>query len=179
MNPDEPKHLAPINSLKYELSCALYNLAALYTHLALQNRSKHHPNNDSEAFRTSVNHFQSALGTLDKLVSISKTSSRRGDVDVARQTLEGWREYVKGCIQEIGWQKAVAGKSTCALIGRVSRRRLTAAFGLSCRSIEEWYYREVGETSLDPLRNLLDCVRLGPRLFTFGEPLPLQNYLSL
>jgi len=111
----------PIRSLLYELVCTLYNLSSLYTHLALQHRST---TRGGDSLKISINYFQSSLGVLDKLKSLLPKldclKCKDLDLDFNRQVIEGFREYLKACIQELGWQKSIVDRLKNGTIAKLA-----------------------------------------------------------
>ncbi|GAA5912612.1 uncharacterized protein JCM6883_005327 [Sporobolomyces salmoneus] len=120
-----------IQSLSYEYLSTLYNLSSLYSHLALQHRSSASSSSSSSAtttadsLKTSINHLQSSLGTIDKLISFLPSPQDEGvgrDGDLRREVMEGWREYLRASIQEIGWQKSVIDRLKNGTISKLAKQ---------------------------------------------------------
>ncbi|GAA5939880.1 uncharacterized protein JCM15063_004334 [Sporobolomyces koalae] len=115
-------------SLEYELVSTLYNLAALYTHLALSHRTANQDvNSGGEALKLSLNQLQLALGTLERVSHLlSKHAARQDesrDVEPRDRDLEqmqGWSLIVKGMAQEVGWQKAVMDRLKNGTISKLA-----------------------------------------------------------
>lgn len=127
LHPPSPPPRSGIPSLSYEYLSALYNLASLYTHLALSNQ-QHRATNSSdrdggESLKISINYLQSSLGTLQKLISFlpryekesQKEGRERRDGDLEEGVMKGFESFLKSCIQEIGWMKSVLGNSLSSL----------------------------------------------------------------
>ncbi|GAA6009640.1 hypothetical protein JCM11491_001043 [Sporobolomyces phaffii] len=116
-----------VHSLTYELCTALYNLASLYTHLAISHRSSSassSSSHDADSLKTSLNYFQLSLGTLDKLVLLSSSSTSpsamKDDSDFDERVMLGWKEYVCAMAQEVGWQKSVVDRLKNGTISKLA-----------------------------------------------------------
>ncbi|GAA5886486.1 hypothetical protein JCM16303_001427 [Sporobolomyces ruberrimus] len=121
-------------SITYELLCTLYNLAALYTHLALSHRSSvatRDQQQSGDSLKTCINHLQSSLGTLDKLLTLSSRYQKQhnADRDLHVGVVRGWRGIVLGMIQELGWQKSLIDRLKNGTVAKLA-------------SQVEAYYRE-------------------------------------
>ncbi|GAA5980914.1 hypothetical protein JCM5350_004764 [Sporobolomyces pararoseus] len=135
LHPPSPPPRSGIPSLSYEYLSTLYNLSALYTHLALSNQ-QHRATNSSdrdggESLKISINYLQSSLGTLQKLISflpiyqkqqqLSSSQGRGGgDVDFEEEVLKGFESFLKSCIQEIGWMKSVLDRLKNGTISKLA-----------------------------------------------------------
>jgi len=108
------------NNLKYELMNVLYNLAALYSQLAVATAR----GTTTEALKTAANHFAQAAGVLShmqtQILPELRMSDPPEDMDVA--TLESLTQLMLAQSQECFWQKAVADGYKDAIIARLAAR---------------------------------------------------------
>lgn len=106
------------NNLKYELSNVLYNLAALYSQLAVSvNRSS------PDGLKSAANYFCLSAGVLshikDKVLPELRAEPVE-DMDIA--TLESLQELLLAQAQECFWQKAVMDGYKDASIAKLAAR---------------------------------------------------------
>lgn len=92
------------NNLKFELMNILYNLAALYSQLALNT-----PRGSTEGLKTAANYFSLAAGVLSHIQSAVLPELRMSDPpeDMDAHTLESLTQLMLAQSQECFWQKAV------------------------------------------------------------------------
>lgn len=108
------------NNMKFELMNILYNLAALYSQLAVaQSRS------GAEGLKTAVSYFSRAAGVLDHMQKAVlpelRMSSPPEDMDL--HTLEALKQLLLAQLQECFWKKAVMdGTYKDASIARLAAR---------------------------------------------------------
>jgi programmed cell death 6-interacting protein len=106
------------NNLKYELSNVLYNLAALYSQLAISvNRGT------GDGLKMAVNYFCLAAGVVARIktnVIPELRSTPAEDMDVA--TLESLQQLFLAQAQECFWQKAVIDGYKDASIAKLAAR---------------------------------------------------------
>jgi programmed cell death 6-interacting protein len=106
------------NSLKYELANVLYNLAALYSQLALASNR-----NDTTGLKTAADYFGQAAGVLkhvkdDVVPELGAASSE----DMDEHTLESLMQLQLAQCQECFWQKAVMDGYKDASIAKLAAR---------------------------------------------------------
>ncbi|KEZ46271.1 pH-response regulator protein palA/RIM20 [Scedosporium apiospermum] len=92
------------NNLKYELLNVLYNLAALYSQLAISS-----PRNTTEGLKTAANYFSLAAGVLQHMIKEVVPELRMSDPpeDMDAHTLESLTQLLLAQSQECFWLKAV------------------------------------------------------------------------
>lgn len=92
------------NNLKYELLNVLYNLAALYSQLAISS-----PRSTTEGLRSAANYFSLAAGVLQHMQKEILPELRMSDPpeDMDAHTLESLMQLLLAQSQECFWQKAV------------------------------------------------------------------------
>ncbi|KAK4462629.1 pH-response regulator protein palA/prr-1 [Cladorrhinum samala] len=113
------EHPLVANNLKYELMNILYNLAALYSQLAIaSNRS------DTEGLKTAASFFSYAAGVLthmkDEVLPELRMANPPDDMDEA--TLESLVQLFLAQSQECFWQKAVMDQYKDASIAKLAAR---------------------------------------------------------
>lgn len=107
------------NNLKYELMSVLFNLAVLYSQLALAaNRS------NTEGLKTAANYFSQAAGVFKhmKEVVLPELRMPAPPEDMDESTLESLLELQLAQSQECFWQKAVIDGYKDASISKVAAR---------------------------------------------------------
>ncbi|KAI0593306.1 BRO1-like domain-containing protein [Biscogniauxia sp. FL1348] len=106
------------NNLKFELSNILYNLAALYSQLAIaSNRS------DTEGLKTAASYFSNAAGVLKHLKDVVIPELRTAPPeDMDEHTLESLVQLQLAQGQECFWQKAVMDGYKDASIARLAAK---------------------------------------------------------
>jgi len=106
------------NNLRYELANVLYNLASLYTQLAVSlNRST------SEGLKSACNYFCQAAGVIQHLkkeVIPDMRSSPPEDMDI--MTLESIQQLLLAQAQECFWSKAVKDGLKDGLIAKLAAK---------------------------------------------------------
>lgn len=107
------------NNLKYELMNILYNLAALYSQLALNT-----PRGTTEGLKTAANYFSIAAGVLTHLQTVVLPELRMSDPpeDMDHDTLESLIQLLLAQSQECFWQKAVTDGYKDASIAKLAAR---------------------------------------------------------
>jgi len=128
--------------LKFELSNILYNLAALYSQLALNsNRSA------SDGLKAACNYYCLAAGIIHHLKSVVIPELRSTPMeDMDDNTLESLEQLLLAQAQECFWQKAVVDgykdASIAKLAARVSDFYITASdWGIKSEAISsEWIH---------------------------------------
>ena len=107
------------NNLKFELINVLYNLAALYSQLAISaNR------NTTEGLKTAASWFSQAAGVLDHIKTQILPDLRMSNPpdDMDEPTLESLVQLLLAQSQECFWQKAVTDKYKDASIAKLAAR---------------------------------------------------------
>lgn len=107
------------NNLKYELMNILYNLASLYSQLAVaQSRT------GTEGLKTAAGYFSSAAGVLQHMQKEVLPELRMSDPpdDMDANTLESLTQLLLAQSQECFWQKAVMDGYKDAIIARLAAR---------------------------------------------------------
>ncbi|KAJ0298316.1 hypothetical protein COL516b_009968 [Colletotrichum fioriniae] len=107
------------NNLKYELMNILYNLASVYSQLAVaQSRS------GTEGLKTAAGYFASASGVLEHMLKEVLPELRMSDPpeDMDAHTLESLSQLLLAQSQECFWQKAVMDGYKDAIIARLAAR---------------------------------------------------------
>lgn len=107
------------NNIKYELLNVLYNLAALYSQLAVNA-----PRNNAEGIRSAANNFSLAAGVLCHMKKEVVPELRLSDPpeDMDEQTLESLMQLCLAQSQECFWQKAVVDGYKDASIAKLAAR---------------------------------------------------------
>jgi programmed cell death 6-interacting protein len=107
------------NNLKYELMNVLYNLAALYSQLAVGS-----PRSTTEGLKTAASYFSQAAGVLShiqkEILPDLRMSNPPEDMDVP--TLESLAQLLLAQSQECFWQKAVMDGYKDASIAKLAAR---------------------------------------------------------
>ncbi|KAH8714548.1 BRO1-like domain-containing protein [Ilyonectria robusta] len=107
------------NNLKYELMNILYNLAALYSQLALNT-----PRGNTDGLKASANYFSMAAGVLSHMKTAVLPELRMSDPpdDMDNDTLESLIQLLLAQSQECFWQKAVMDGYKDASIAKLAAR---------------------------------------------------------
>ncbi|KAJ3488961.1 hypothetical protein NLG97_g6089 [Lecanicillium saksenae] len=107
------------NNLKYELMNVLYNLASLYSQLAI-NTSR----SNTDGLKTAANYFSQAAGVLSHMKTSILPELRMPDPpeDMDEHTLESLTQLLLAQSQECFWQKAVMDGLKDALISKLAAR---------------------------------------------------------
>lgn len=107
------------NNLKYELMNVLYNLAALYSQLALNT-----PRGGADGIKTAANYFSMAAGVFQHIKVAVLPDLRMSDPpeDMDNDTLESLVQLMLAQSQECFWQKAVMDGYKDASIAKLSAR---------------------------------------------------------
>jgi programmed cell death 6-interacting protein len=107
------------NNLKYELMNILYNLAALYSQLAIGS-----PRGTTEGLKTAANYFSQAAGVLSHMQKDVLPELRMSDPpeDMDANTLESLTQLLLAESQECFWQKAVMDGYKDASIAKLAAR---------------------------------------------------------
>lgn len=107
------------NNMKYELLNVLYNLAALYSQLAV-----HTSRGTAEGIKTSANYFSLAAGVLSHMQKEVVPELRMSDPpeDMDEHTLESLMQLLLAQSQECFWQKAVMDGYKDASIAKLAAR---------------------------------------------------------
>ncbi|KAF4981377.1 hypothetical protein FZEAL_2807 [Fusarium zealandicum] len=107
------------NNLKYELLNILYNLASLYSQLALNT-----PRGSTEGLKTAANYFSLAAGVLTHLQTEILPDLRMSDPpeDTDSNTLEALTQLLLAQSQECFWSKAVMDGYKDASIAKLAAR---------------------------------------------------------
>ncbi|KAM0744259.1 hypothetical protein ACQRIT_001573 [Beauveria bassiana] len=107
------------NNLKYELMNILYNLAALYSQLAI-NTSRA----NTDGLKTAANYFSQAAGVLSHMKTSVLPELRMSDPpeDMDEHTLESLTQLLLAQSQECFWQKAVMDGYKDASIAKLAAR---------------------------------------------------------
>lgn len=107
------------NNLKYELMSVLFNLAVLYSQLALaSNRTS------TEGLKTAANYFSHAAGVFKHMKEVVLPELRMSTPpeDMDESTLESLMQLQLAQSQECFWQKAVVDGYKDASISKVAAR---------------------------------------------------------
>lgn len=107
------------NNVKYELLNVLWNLAALYSQLALNA-----PRSSAEGIKSAANFFSQAAGVLAHMQSVVLPELRMSDPpdDMDAHTLESLTQLMLAQSQECFWQKAVQDGYKDASIAKLAAR---------------------------------------------------------
>ena len=107
------------NNLKYELMNILYNLAALYSQLAVNT-----PRNQTDGLKTAANYFSLAAGVLKHMQETVLPELRMSDPpeDMDSDTLESLIQLLLAQSQECFWSKAVMDEYKDATIAKLAAR---------------------------------------------------------
>ena len=107
------------NNLKFELMNILYNLASLYSQLAINT-----PRGNTEGLKTAANYFSLAAGVLSHLQTAVLPELRMSDPpeDMDADTLESLTQLMLAQSQECFWQKAVVDGYKDASIAKLATR---------------------------------------------------------
>lgn len=107
------------NNLKYEQMNILYNLAALYSQLAVQT-----PRGNTDGLKTAANYFSLAAGVLSHMKTAVLPELRMSDPpeDMDEHTLESLTQLFLAQSQECFWQKAVMDSFKDASIAKLAAR---------------------------------------------------------
>ncbi|EEU44046.1 uncharacterized protein NECHADRAFT_98498 [Fusarium vanettenii 77-13-4] len=107
------------NNLKYELMNILYNLASLYSQLALNT-----PRGNTEGLKSAANYFSMAAGVLTHMQTEILPELRMSDPpeDMDHDTLESLIQLLLAQSQECFWQKAVMDGYKDASIAKLAAR---------------------------------------------------------
>lgn len=118
------------NNLKYELLNVLYNLAALYSQLAISSNR-----NSTDGLKTAASYFSQAAGVLDhmktKVLPELRMSHPPDDMDEA--TLESLTQLFLAQSQECFWQKAVMDRFKDASIAKLAAH-VSDLYNLACEA---------------------------------------------
>jgi programmed cell death 6-interacting protein len=107
------------NNLKYELMNVLYNLAALYSQLAVNTTRS-----TTDGIKSAANNFSLAAGVLSHIKSAVLPELRMSDPpeDMDEHTLESLLQLMLAQSQECFWQKAVMDGYKDASIAKLAAR---------------------------------------------------------
>lgn len=107
------------NNLKYELMNVLYNLASLYSQLAISTSRA-----NTDGLKTAANYFSQAAGVLSHLKTTVLPELRMSDPpeDMDEHTLESLTQLLLAQSQECFWQKAVMDGYKDASIAKLAAR---------------------------------------------------------
>ncbi|VUC36723.1 unnamed protein product [Clonostachys rosea] len=107
------------NNLKFELMNILFNLAALYSQLALNT-----PRGNTDGLKTAANYFSLAAGVLTHMKNTVLPELRMSDPpeDMDEHTLESLIQLMLAQSQECFWQKAVMDGYKDASIAKLATR---------------------------------------------------------
>ncbi|EWG50643.1 hypothetical protein FVEG_09799 [Fusarium verticillioides 7600] len=107
------------NNLKYELMNILYNLASLYSQLAINT-----PRGNTEGLKSAANYFSLAAGVLSHMQKEILPELRMSDPpeDMDHDTLESLTQLLLAQSQECFWQKAVMDGYKDASIAKLAAR---------------------------------------------------------
>ncbi|KPM43452.1 pH-response regulator protein palA/prr-1 [Neonectria ditissima] len=107
------------NNLKYELMNILYNLAALYSQLALNT-----PRGNTDGLKAAAHYFSLAAGALSHMKAAVLPELRMSDPpdDMDNDTLESLIQLMLAQSQECFWQKAVMDGYKDASIAKLAAR---------------------------------------------------------
>ncbi|KAL0954962.1 hypothetical protein HGRIS_003892 [Hohenbuehelia grisea] len=116
-----------LRSLAYERACTVFNLAALYSHLAAaEDRS------NQDGIKRAIAHYQSAAGTLSYLMSavLPKLDLplEEGDeppADLSMDLVKSFQALMLAQAQECGWQNAKLGTFKNGVIARLAEMAAT------------------------------------------------------
>ncbi|SPO03635.1 probable pH-response regulator palA protein [Cephalotrichum gorgonifer] len=108
------------NNLKFELLNVLYNLAALYSQLAISSAT-----GTDEGFKSAANYFSLAAGVLTHMSTEVLPDLRMSDPpdDMDAHTLASLAQLSLAQAQESAWQKIVTGgKNSDAVIAKIAAK---------------------------------------------------------
>jgi programmed cell death 6-interacting protein len=107
------------NNLKFELMNILYNLASLYSQLAVNT-----PTSSTDGLKTAANYFSLAAGVLSHIKTAVLPELRMSDPpeDMDAETLESLTQLMLAQSQECFWQKAVMDGYKDASIAKLAAR---------------------------------------------------------
>jgi programmed cell death 6-interacting protein len=107
------------NNLKFELMNILYNLASLYSQLAINT-----PRGSTDGLKTAAHYFSLAAGVLSHIQSAVLPELRMSDPpeDMDNSTLESLKQLMLAQSQECFWQKAVMDGFRDASIAKLATR---------------------------------------------------------
>ena len=107
------------NNLKYELMNILFNLAALYSQLAINT-----PRGNTDGLKSAANNFSLAAGVLAHMQTAVLPELRMSDPpeDMDENTLESLKQLLLAQSQECFWQKAVMDGYKDASIAKLAAR---------------------------------------------------------
>ncbi|KAK4145147.1 BRO1-like domain-containing protein [Dichotomopilus funicola] len=113
------EHPLVANNLKYELMNILYNLAALYSQLAMSSNR-----GNTDGLKTAANYFSQAAGVLKhmKTVVLPELRMTNPPDDMDEATLESLVQLFLAESQECFWQKAVMDGYKDASIAKLAAR---------------------------------------------------------
>ncbi|KAK4226324.1 BRO1-domain-containing protein [Podospora fimiseda] len=113
------EHPLVANNLKYELMNILYNLAALYSQLAIASNR-----NDTEGLKTAASFFSQAAGVLTHMKTEVLPELRMANPpeDMDEATLDSLIQLFLAQSQECFWQKAVMDQYKDASIAKLAAR---------------------------------------------------------
>lgn len=107
------------NNLKYEQMNILYNLAALYSQLAINT-----PRGNTDGLKTAANYFSQAAGVLTHMEKEILPELRMSDPpeDMDQHTLQSLTQLFLAQSQECFWQKAVMDRFKDGSIAKLAAR---------------------------------------------------------
>lgn len=107
------------NNLKYELMNVLFNLAALYSQLAINT-----PRGNTDGLKTAANYFSLGAGVLLHMKTVVLPELRMSDPpeDMDEHTLEALQQLLLAESQECFWQKAVMDGYKDASIAKLAAK---------------------------------------------------------
>ncbi|TQS32120.1 hypothetical protein Golomagni_07575, partial [Golovinomyces magnicellulatus] len=107
------------NNLKYELMNVLFNLAALYSQLAINT-----PRGNTDGLKTAANYFSLGAGVLLHMKTVVLPELRMSDPpeDMDEHTLEALQQLLLAESQECFWQKAVMDGFKDASIAKLAAK---------------------------------------------------------
>ncbi|KAK3988835.1 pH-response regulator protein palA/prr-1 [Cladorrhinum sp. PSN332] len=113
------EHPLVANNLKYEIMNILYNLAALYSQLAIASNR-----NDTEGLKTAASFFSQAAGVLSHIKTEVLPELRMANPpdDMDESTLDSLIQLFLAQSQECFWQKAVMDQYKDASIAKLAAR---------------------------------------------------------
>ncbi|GAB1318172.1 pH-response regulator protein palA/rim20 [Madurella fahalii] len=113
------EHPLPQNNLKYELMNVLYNLAALYSQLAISSNRT-----NTDGLKTAASFFSQAAGVLSHMKTEVLPELRMANPpdDMDEATLESLIQLLLAQSQECFWQKAVMDGYKDASIAKLAAR---------------------------------------------------------
>ncbi|KAK0610113.1 BRO1-like domain-containing protein [Bombardia bombarda] len=113
------EHALAQNNLKYELMNILYNLAALYSQLALASNGS-----STDGLKTAASWFSQAAGVLSHMKTEVLPELRMANApdDMDEATLESLTQLLLAQSQECFWQKAVMDNYKDASIAKLAAR---------------------------------------------------------